>query len=50
MRNKKCDMFMLTLIKLQIREEALHTGSKQSCVNCVKIFYRINLGHINRID
>ena len=27
-----------------------HTGSKQSCVNCVKIFYRINRGHINRID
>ena len=27
-----------------------NTGSKQSCVNCVKIFYRINLGHINRID
>ena len=22
-RNKKCDMFVLTLIKLQIREEAL---------------------------
>ena len=27
-----------------------NTGSKQSCVNCVKIFYRINLGHINLID
>ena len=27
-----------------------NTGSKQSCVNCVKIFYRINRGHINRID
>ena len=27
-----------------------NTGSKQSCVNCVKIFYRINLCHINRID
>ena len=27
-----------------------NTGSKQSCVNCVKIFYRINRGHINLID
>ena len=27
-----------------------NTRSKQSCVNCVKIFYRINLGHINLID
>ena len=27
-----------------------NTGSKQSCANCVKIFYRINRGHINRID
>ena len=64
-------MFVLTLIKLQIREEVLrvvceartlrwhaavscqgttHTGSKQSCVNWVKIFYGINRGHINRID
>src|SRR4029434_4743058 len=24
-----------------------HTGSKQSCVNCVKILYCINLGHNN---
>src|SRR4029434_1713317 len=24
-----------------------HIGSKQSCVNCVKIFYCINLGHNN---
>src|SRR4029434_2197429 len=27
-----------------------HTGSKQSCVNCVKNVDRINLGHINLID
>src|SRR4029434_8359883 len=27
-----------------------HIGSKQSCVNCLKIFYRINLGHNNLID
>ena len=27
-----------------------NTGSKQSCVNCVKIFYLINRGHNNLID
>src|SRR4029434_7447782 len=26
------------------------TGSKQSCVNCVQIFYCINLGHNNLIE
>src|SRR4029434_5027319 len=27
-----------------------HTGGKQSCINCVQIFYHINLGHNNLID
>src|SRR4029434_1588759 len=29
---------------------SMHIGSKQSYVNCLKILYRIDLGHNNLID